>query len=69
MVLHAMLAVSALHTELVSGQQEIEISYYHGMSLRLVIAAISRSEALCDDNLLAIVCCLRVYAELVHHWS
>ena len=64
MVLQSLLALSSRHLAIQFDQSQDEASFYHGECLRLLIDALSDSEATYDDNLLATVVLLRVYEEL-----
>lgn len=65
-MLYAILSLSSRHQAIMKSQSQDEASFYHGKCLRLVIEALSSSEHLYDDNMLATVVLLRVYEEIDH---
>lgn len=65
-ILYAILSLSSRHQAIMKNLSQDEASFYHGKCLRLVIEALSASESMYDDNLLATVVLLRVYEEIDH---
>lgn len=64
MVLKAVLALSARHDAILSNDSDWEAAAYHGECLEMLLAALDREEAHCDENLLITVVILRIYEEL-----
>lgn len=64
MILYGVLAAASRHQAIWMDQGEHEAEFYHGLSLRLVIEALSASETTYDDDLLVAVVLLRVHEEI-----
>ncbi|KAK9857791.1 Fungal transcriptional regulatory protein [Penicillium brevicompactum] len=64
MVLKAILALSARHDAILANDSDWEASAYHGECLEMLIAALDKAEASCDENMLIAVVILRIYEEL-----